>query len=86
MSCAGMCMMLRHHRVPDISYYKIYYKTNPKILSNTIKWEIIKSISEDYTYSGWSDGWITPVLHTSHASTWNLMLYDGGDLRLLQLV
>ena len=47
--------------------------------------EPLLKMTMDYTYSGWSDRWITSVLHTSHALTWNLMLYDGGDLKLLQL-
>ena len=48
--------------------------------------QTIKTMIVDYTYSSWSDRWITPVLRTSHASTWNLMLYDSRDLKLLQLV
>ena len=38
-------------------------------------------ITINYTYPGWGDGGITLYLHTSHASTWNLMLYDGKDLK-----
>ena len=51
--------------------------TQTNVNKNKDSYKIIKTMTVDYTYSGWSNRQITPVLHTSHASTWNLMLYDG---------
>ena len=59
--------------------------TQTNVNKNKDSYKIIKTMTVDYTYSGWSNRQITPVLHTSHASTWNLMLYAGRDLKLLQL-